>query len=192
MSIVQVQDLGSVMSSIPAILREAAKSPLGLVALLIVLVGATGLLFFYKDDHRYRFAVFVLLFAGAAAFSYQLMSTQHELTQDKLTAAWQDSVNVARHNPRIAEFSVQLQFPPHATIPIAVESFMKQRGQRSFVEIDSQKFRRIDDPTNHIVTMQYDDLPAGAVLKLVATDGAKKWVAPDTRVPETRLQMARQ
>jgi hypothetical protein len=158
---VESRDLAGVLSSIGTIIHEAASGPLGILALFIVLVGAVGLIFFYREEVRYRMAVFILLLAGAAMFSVQLIFAQRDLTTEKLSlalekrsAALQDSLAEALKNPKVGEFSVRLQFPKSAPMPDAVETSIQQRGQPRFVSLDSQWFQRAREQERS------DDIPA--------------------------------
>jgi hypothetical protein len=58
----------------PSIIREAAESPLGVMALAMIIIGLVAVAFFYKErDPRYRLAalVIIILGIGAGALSIQ-------------------------------------------------------------------------------------------------------------------------
>lgn len=52
----------------PAILAEAAKSPLGVFALMILALSIIGFFFFREASERTRIGIFVLMFLGVASF----------------------------------------------------------------------------------------------------------------------------
>jgi hypothetical protein len=52
----------------PEIISAAAKSPLGLFALMILVLAVLGFFFFRQASERTRVVVFVLMFVGVAAF----------------------------------------------------------------------------------------------------------------------------
>jgi len=52
----------------PAILAEAAKSALGVFALMILALSIIGFFFFRQSSERTRVWVFVLMFLGVASF----------------------------------------------------------------------------------------------------------------------------
>lgn len=56
------------IQQIPAIIEQAAKSPLGLFALMVIALSVLGFFFFRGASERTRIAMFVLLFFGVAAF----------------------------------------------------------------------------------------------------------------------------
>ena len=53
----------------PEVIRAAASSPLGILALMVLVLSSLALAFFKDADPKIRLCVFVLLFAGAAAFA---------------------------------------------------------------------------------------------------------------------------
>ncbi len=59
---------GSAIQHIPAIIEQAAKSPLGLFALMIVAISILGFFFFRDASERTRMGMFVLMFVGVVSF----------------------------------------------------------------------------------------------------------------------------
>lgn len=55
-----------------AIIREAAKSPLGVTALIVLVLGVVVVILFKDAGERYRLAAFVLLLLGLAGFGYSI------------------------------------------------------------------------------------------------------------------------
>ena len=60
---------------LPAIVAEAAKSPLGLFALMIISLSILGFYFFRQASERTRVGIFVMLFSGVAAFGASIVRT---------------------------------------------------------------------------------------------------------------------
>jgi hypothetical protein len=58
---------------IPAIIEQAARSPLGLFALMVIALSILGFVFFRGAAERTRIAMFVLLFIGVASFGVAAM-----------------------------------------------------------------------------------------------------------------------
>jgi hypothetical protein len=58
----------NLIKTLPDIIKEASRSELGILALLIVSVGLLAYVFFRAATEKIRVAVFVLIFAGAAAY----------------------------------------------------------------------------------------------------------------------------
>jgi len=58
----------SAIQHIPAIIEQAAKSPLGLFALMVIALSVLGFVFFRTSSERTRVAMFVMLFVGVASF----------------------------------------------------------------------------------------------------------------------------
>jgi hypothetical protein len=57
------------------IIRQASKSPLGIVALALIII-AVASYFFRKDSLKVRIAIFVLLLSGAGLLSYCMVDVQ--------------------------------------------------------------------------------------------------------------------
>ena len=66
------------ISHIPAIIEQAAKSPLGLFALMVIALSVLGFVFFRGASERTRVAMFVLLFVGVASFGVAAMRVAPE------------------------------------------------------------------------------------------------------------------
>lgn len=61
------------MEHLPQIIAEAAKSTLGIFALMLCILGWTGIVYFRKSADRIRVSMFLLMFAGVAGFGFALM-----------------------------------------------------------------------------------------------------------------------
>lgn len=62
-------------AQLPAIIAEAAKSPLGIFALMIISLAILGFFFFKEATEKTRIGIFSLLFVGVAAFGLSLVRT---------------------------------------------------------------------------------------------------------------------
>ncbi len=60
--------MDSLAQQLPSIIEQAARSPLGLLALMVIALAILGLVFFRGASERTRVGIFVLLFMGVAAF----------------------------------------------------------------------------------------------------------------------------
>jgi hypothetical protein len=56
------------LEHVPAIIEQAARSPLGLFALMVIALSALGFVFFRGASELARVGIFMMLFAGVAAF----------------------------------------------------------------------------------------------------------------------------
>lgn len=61
--------------NVPEIIGAAAKSPLGLFALMILVLAFLGFFFFREAAERTRIAMFVLMFVGVASFGVAIFRT---------------------------------------------------------------------------------------------------------------------
>jgi hypothetical protein len=62
-------------AQLPAIIGEAAKSPLGIFALMIISLAILGFFFFKEAAEKTRIAIFVMLFVGVAVFGLSIVRT---------------------------------------------------------------------------------------------------------------------
>jgi len=68
---------GQLSSNTVDIIREAAKSPLGILALVVILIATLAIRFFppKKSSERVRVAIFGLIFAGVLLFGYTISTS---------------------------------------------------------------------------------------------------------------------
>jgi len=62
-------------AQLPEIIAAAAKSPLGIFALMIISLAILGFFFFREAAERTRIAIFVMLFVGVAVFGLSIVRT---------------------------------------------------------------------------------------------------------------------
>ena len=67
--------MDKLFQSAPEIIGQAAKSPLGIFALMILALSVLGFVFFRQSSERTRTAIFALMFIGVAAFGYATFRT---------------------------------------------------------------------------------------------------------------------
>src|SRR5262245_38595709 len=60
--------MDQLIQSAPNIIGQAAKSPLGIFALMIIALSVLGFFFFRESSERTRITMFVLMFTGVVAF----------------------------------------------------------------------------------------------------------------------------
>jgi len=65
---IAIQITEKAVESLPGVIEKAAQSPLGVLALMIVLIGMLGYTFFAKARMQIRMAMFVLMLVGVVAF----------------------------------------------------------------------------------------------------------------------------
>jgi O-acetyl-ADP-ribose deacetylase (regulator of RNase III) len=67
----------------PEIIREAARSPLGLLALVVLLLSLLALIFFYDASEQIRLIIFVLILIAAAFFVAKVFQIAASATENK-------------------------------------------------------------------------------------------------------------
>jgi hypothetical protein len=68
----------------PEIISAAAKSPLGLFALMILVLAVLGFFFFRQASERTRVTIFVLIFVGVVAFGIAIFSASSPPSNESL------------------------------------------------------------------------------------------------------------
>jgi hypothetical protein len=69
-------------AQLPAIIGEAAKSPLGIFALMIISLAILGFFFFKEASEKTRIAIFSMLFVGVAVFGLSIVRTTSAAAAD--------------------------------------------------------------------------------------------------------------
>jgi type II secretory pathway pseudopilin PulG len=87
----------AVTKSLPDIIRAAASSELGLVALAIIIVAIVALVFFYRASTKVRALVFASLFLGAALFVAAIL-----VQRDSISTATDPAPPIADNGARSA------------------------------------------------------------------------------------------
>ena len=89
----------------PEIIREAAKSPLGLFALMILVLAILGFFFFREASERTRIAIFALMFTGVVSFGIAIFAVPpaSEPMVPKGTIENLDKVNLTRRQVELEE-----------------------------------------------------------------------------------------
>jgi 8-oxo-dGTP pyrophosphatase MutT (NUDIX family) len=65
--------IGRIIDKAPTLIRESAKSPLGLLALVVLLVSILALALFATASEVVRLVIFLLILAGAGLFAFSLL-----------------------------------------------------------------------------------------------------------------------
>ncbi|WP_036385297.1 hypothetical protein [Muricauda sp. MAR_2010_75] len=63
------------LTNIPEIIREASKSPLGIFALIIILLFSVSYGFFVSEDGLLKIIAFTMLFIGAILYGVSIYKT---------------------------------------------------------------------------------------------------------------------
>lgn len=68
----------TLFKNLPAIIEMAAKSLLGLLALMIIALSILGFFFFRKASEKTRIGIFVLMFCGVVLFCFAALNLKSE------------------------------------------------------------------------------------------------------------------
>jgi len=92
--------MGKLIQSAPDIIGQAAKSPLGIFALMILALSVLGFAFFRRSSERTRAAMFVLMFVGVAAFGYATFRTASTGTSIYSPSGGSPESSTSKENPQ--------------------------------------------------------------------------------------------
>jgi len=169
------------LKTIPEIITAASKTGLGILALLILVLAALGFYFFRNSGVHYRFAVFLLMFAGASVFGYAALVVQH---QDAVQAQAQ----------LLPDLKLNLAFPgdnsanPHRA---QVMAYVQSKADDN-LPLDAQQHLRRDVqavPGPGGMYLVFRKLNVGDTLYVEVSDQNKKWQSYAMRMLEANLQM---
>jgi len=85
--------MNELAKSLPEIIKQAATSPLGILALMVIGLAMLAFFFFRGASERARLAIFVMLFFGVAAFGAVVM---HQAAKTRSGAAQAENAPVAQ------------------------------------------------------------------------------------------------
>jgi hypothetical protein len=139
------------LDATPGIIASAAQSPLGILALTIIVLSVLAYLFFGRASERVRVAAFALLFVGAAGLGYAILRAQ----QPAATAeASKPAAPAARPPPKLVTIDLPVELEGDA-VRVAAKHvlagdapgagtvtfrFVKQTG-KSPVDVEIQRAR---------------------------------------------------
>jgi hypothetical protein len=168
-----------ILSSVPEIITAASKSPLGLIALAIIVVAAIALIFFKRDKGWYKIAVFGLVAGGLAVFIYGMLQVQREEAGREVAAA-QSIRDLRLHLVFDSQAPVN---PMHAT----VEPYIQRAGDSTERRL-TENVQLIRGVGGLVVT--FSRLTVGDRLFVVVEDHGLRWRSDDMRLPEAQLAMS--
>jgi len=79
--------------SIPAIIEQAAKSPLGLFALMVIALSIIGFFFFHDSSEWTRIGIFIIMFIGVFFFGIAAFRSMSEIRAANIPEKASISVN---------------------------------------------------------------------------------------------------
>ena len=75
--------MAELVQHLPAIIEQAASSPLGIFALMIITLSVLGFFFFRTSSERTRVAMFIVMFIGVVTFGIATFRTTPSAAVDK-------------------------------------------------------------------------------------------------------------
>jgi hypothetical protein len=170
------------LKTIPEIITAASRTTLGILALLIVVVGIIALYFFRNEKAvRYRFFVFLIMFAGTGVFGWSVLIAQREDALRAQTQILPDlKLNLAFSGSEAAN-------PYHSKVSVFV-----QPNNQLDDEYDSPQYLRADIrplPGPGGLVIEFRKLAVGDRIYVEVEDHGKRWRSYPMTMLEANLQL---
>lgn len=119
----------------PDIIREAAASPLGILALIILMLVVLALAFFRTGSERTRLTVWMMAFAGALLFGFAIVeSSSDDAVREEIAGDTGADEGPLEEPPRRVDPG-DLQQAGTAAVPPEVEPAPPARTQRATIQV---------------------------------------------------------
>lgn len=153
--------MDKIFSAAPQLIAEAAKSSLGLAALMVIVLAALGFFFFRSASEKVRVAIFILLLAGTAGFIAAVVGQDPGRITD-----YASSRTAAEIAGRIRSFPAWATFSPKEKKNLSVVGASTPVNAGDGKRCTSTPYEITDTPTE-IVTFDPDSeiLWPGALLQ---------------------------
>jgi hypothetical protein len=164
------------LATIPDIIKAASTSPLGILALLIVVLGILALAYFRKRP-SYQLLVFLCFFVGVAGFGVVLIWLQRD-----------DAARALAQATHVRDLRLHLVFAgPDAANPMSasVQAFRQRPGQEEKSLTPAIQLIRGAGG----MMLHFDELDMGDRVYVLVSDHGKEWRSDDMRVLEAQLAM---
>ncbi len=103
------------------ILQEASKSPLGVIALVILAMSVVGVILFRNSEDKYKFGVFAILLLGIVSFTYASLQIVQPSPEEVYDVTGITSESESTPSPVVSE-------PPQtATLPTSSQDSENQQ-----------------------------------------------------------------
>lgn len=151
-----------ILKNLPDIIKAAASSNLGIIALMLIVLSGLAYGFFRKSSEAWRFSALIILFAGCMSFGYAVFRSsqgisrpQDEIGLSKSIESWITENEVARTAKTIS---------PGSTLPASLvdarnhfESAWKQASLAERKAQDAEKVSKALSYTNRLYrVIEYD------------------------------------
>jgi hypothetical protein len=179
------------IKSVPEIIKAAAQSYLGILALMVLVIGVIAYLFFKESPHQIRVAIVVLMLGGVAAFGVAAMRLQKSEAENTLNSKKTQMDAQSQEALRyIKNLRLKLRFPdsdPADPWRATVDAFVRKPNEA----VGKLANDLIGDPirTSSGVNVDFSKLEVGDVVYIVVKDGDKVWRSDDMTVLEAHLVM---
>lgn len=134
------------------ILQEASKSPLGVIALVILAMSVVGVILFRGSEDKYKFGVFSILLLGIVSFTYASLQIIQPSPEEVYDVAGFDSEQESAPDPESVEQSKTSVSPssnPNAVnqqLPDAEESPILLSREEGFIYLGTFRNGNWSDP----------------------------------------------
>lgn len=175
------------LKSIPDIIKAAAASNLGILALIIIVVGALGYFFFKEAPNRVKALMFLAILGGVTAFAYAALNVQREDAERALIKwrAEQEKEQFVRNLRFKLIFDHDRRNPPANPRKAKVSAFV-QTKEDSAPKLNADWMQQNDVGG---ITLIFKKLNSGDKLFIVVKEGDRTWQSDDLIIPQAQLRM---
>jgi hypothetical protein len=105
---------------LPNIIQEAAQSPLGLFALMVIILSVLGFVFFRKSSEKIRAGMFILMFIGVVSFGAVFLSATTNIIAENTASPSQTSISNSATDSTYPPYKQGLEAKPFTSAIIAL------------------------------------------------------------------------
>lgn len=138
-----------VLDATPGIIASAAQSPLGILALTIIVLSVIAYLFLGRASERVRVAAFVLLFVGAAGLAYTILSGDEPSPPQRVGSAPEPAPKPVGGSPPAPEPGPK----PVTVSPVTIDLPVETHGDA--VRVEARQILVGDKPQPGTITLRF-------------------------------------
>lgn len=190
----QVSGAQEAIKSVPDIIKAAAQSTLGIVALALLLISAVVYLLLKNAPDLYKVIVVVLMLIGAGAFGGAALIIQREEAKNALEEKLRVQKEEIQREWMHTVQNLRLKLVFHETFPANIRNAevyaYVQKHNEPDMKIRKDLIRTIRGVGG--IVIDFSKLEVGDVINVVVDDGNKQWRSDDMKMLEGQLQMIKQ
>jgi hypothetical protein len=194
-----------VIKTIPDIIKAAATSNLGILALLIIVIGFVCYMFFRNAPFNIRVWIFIVVLTGVVAFGGATLQAQRQESLAELNRERERTQQEQQR--RVQGLTLKLIFPEqrpsqaqnggHTNVDVATEVNPYEASVDAFVQKNDELDDKLRNDLVRIlrgaggIALEFKTLEAGDKVHVVVHDGNRIWRSDDFIIPQAKLDVSR-